>query len=95
MRKKYEMPSEMPRSKNTTEKWTRIKEKVNKAKEKVDELNFRFSDWYYVVSENEYRKIHLGRSDVVKGKVATEEQGSDIDAFRLLQESGLEKDSNQ
>ena len=39
--------------------------KVQQATEKVRELNYRFADWYYVVSEDEYRKIHLSRSDVI------------------------------
>ena len=65
-------------------------EKLNKAREKVDKLNFRFADWYYVISEAEYRKIHLGRPDVVKAKEGTAEQGDDIDSFRKLQNEGLQ-----
>jgi hypothetical protein len=41
-------------------------EKVKKAEEKVKELNDRFADWYYVISDDVYKKIHLTRADVVK-----------------------------
>jgi len=43
-------------------------EQVKAAKKKVRELNSRFADWYYVVSDKEYAKIHLGRADIVKAK---------------------------
>ncbi len=43
-------------------------EKVKKAKEKVKELNDRFADWYYVISDAEYKKIRLTRADIVKPK---------------------------
>ena len=36
------------------------------------ELNGRFADWYYVVSEAEYAKIRLGRADVIQAKPADE-----------------------
>lgn len=70
-------------------------EKVNKAREKVDKLNFRFADWYYVISEDEYRKIHLGRPEIIKVKEATAEQGDDINSFRKLQDEGLRKNEEQ
>ncbi len=43
-------------------------EKLDAAKLKVRKLNARFADWYYVVPESEYRKVHLSRSDLVKKK---------------------------
>ena len=48
-------------------------EKIKKGKEHVDELNARFADWYYVISNEVYRKIHLSRDDVVKKKEKKEE----------------------
>ena len=67
------------------------KDKRGKAEEKVRELNARFADWYYVVSEDEYKKIRLTRSDLIKeGEMAVEE-GFGVDAFRKLQEEGLKK----
>jgi hypothetical protein len=43
-------------------------EKKRTAQGKVQELNDRFADWYYVISEDVYKKLHLGRSDVVTGR---------------------------
>lgn len=39
---------------------------VTAAKQKVDELNARFADWYYVIADDVYRKIRLARADVVE-----------------------------
>ena len=43
-------------------------QKVKDGEQKAKELNARFADWYYVVGEDTYRKIHLGKSDIVKKK---------------------------
>jgi len=43
-------------------------EKVKTGEQKAKELNARFADWYYVVGEDTYRKIHVGKSDIVKKK---------------------------
>ncbi len=43
-------------------------EKVKAAQKRVKELNARFADWYYVVSNAEYAKIHLDRAGVVQQK---------------------------
>lgn len=66
-------------------------EKIKKAQEKVRELNYRFADWYYVISEDVYKKIHLGRADVIRETKAAIETGSGLDAFRNLEGQGLEK----
>jgi hypothetical protein len=47
-------------------------EKVKAAQKRVSDLNGRFADWYYVVSEAEYAKIRLGRADVIEAKPADE-----------------------
>jgi hypothetical protein len=47
-------------------------EKVKAAQKRVQELNNRFADWYYVVSDAEYAKIRLGRADVIEAKPAEE-----------------------
>ena len=60
-----------------------------KAEVRVAELNARFADWYYVVSEDVYKKIHLVRSDIVKESATAKEEGFGIDAFRKLEEEGL------
>lgn len=41
-------------------------DKVKSAQKRVRELNGRFADWYYVVSDKEYAKIHLGRNSMVQ-----------------------------
>lgn len=37
-------------------------------KKRVAELNARFADWYYIISDEEYRKIHLGRDELITKK---------------------------
>jgi len=66
-------------------------DKRDKAAEKVRELNGRFADWYYVVSEDEYKKIRLSRSDLIKEGENAAEEGFGVDAFRKLQDEGLKK----
>jgi len=63
-------------------------EKLKKAKEKVAELNTRFADWYYLVSDKQFKKIQLGLDDVIK----TNEPDTSVGAFRELQKEGLKKD---
>jgi hypothetical protein len=41
-------------------------DKVKAAQKRVRDLNGRFADWYYVVSDKEYAKIHLGRDSMVQ-----------------------------
>ena len=43
-------------------------EKVVDGKKRVEELNGRFADWYYIVSDEEFEKIHLNREAVIKAK---------------------------
>jgi hypothetical protein len=45
-------------------------EQVKSAQKRVRELNSRFADWYYVVSDKEYDKIHLSRDAIVQKKPA-------------------------
>ncbi len=42
---------------------------IKKGQDKVKELNDRFADWYFIISDDVYKKIHLGRGDIVKAKV--------------------------
>jgi len=46
-------------------------EKLKKGEERVKELNARFADWYYIISDEVYRKIRLSRQDIIKKKEAT------------------------
>ena len=58
-----------------------------KAQKKVGELNYRFADWYYVISEDVYKKIHLGQTDILREKTAAKEEGFGVDALRGLQQA--------
>jgi hypothetical protein len=49
-------------------------DKVKAAQKRVRELNVRFADWYYVVSDKEYDKIHLGRDEMIQKKDADEKK---------------------
>ena len=43
-------------------------QKIADGKKRVAELNARFADWYYIISDDVYRKIHLGRDEIIKKK---------------------------
>jgi len=49
-------------------------EQVKAAQKRVRDLNGRFADWYYVVSDKEYDKIHLGRDEMIQKKAADEKK---------------------
>jgi hypothetical protein len=49
-------------------------ERVKAAQKRVRDLNNRFADWYYVVSDKEYDKIHLGRDGMIQKKAADEKK---------------------
>ena len=70
-------------------------EALKKVNQQVAELNARFADWYYIISEDEYKKIHLGRSDLIKESAAARDEGFGIDAFRKLQKDGPDKPADE
>lgn len=41
-------------------------QKLADAQKQVDELNARFGDWYYVISDEVYKKIAIGQKDLIK-----------------------------
>jgi len=45
-------------------------EKLKAAKNKVAELNGRFADWYYVVSESDYKKLKITITELIQPKTA-------------------------
>ena len=47
-------------------------EKMKAAQKRVRELNNRFADWYYVVSDAEYAKIRLSGSELIQATPADE-----------------------
>jgi len=63
--------------------------KKKKAEAKVAELNSRFRDWYYIISEDTYKKIHLGRADIIREGATAKETGFGVDSFRLLEKQGI------
>lgn len=62
-----------------------------RALDKVRELEIRFADWYYVISEDVYEKVHLGRSELIKERENVADEGFGVDAFRKLEGDGLKK----
>jgi hypothetical protein len=65
-------------------------DKIKAANDRVKELNDRFADWYYLISDEVYQKIHLGRTDVVKQKMKEPGKGDGIGDLNEL-EKGLPK----
>ncbi len=41
---------------------------ITEGKKQVEQLNARFNDWYYVISAENFNKLHLLRKDLVKEK---------------------------
>ena len=63
--------------KENQRKTDEYEEQIAKAKEKVAELNARFADWYYVIPNSVYEKIHLGRKDIIVKKKADEKKADE------------------
>jgi hypothetical protein len=77
--KEAELAKERERvEKENKRKQDEYDEKIAAGKKKVEELNARFADWYYVISDEVYKKIDLGRADMVKEKKKeeTEKEGT-------------------
>ncbi len=92
--KRAELEAEIERiTKENQRKIDERDEKIKKAQEKVNKLNSRFADWYYVISEDVYKKIHLSRGDIIKEDEDAKKEGSNVDAFRSLQDAGLETEN--
>jgi hypothetical protein len=53
-----------------------FEEKVTAGKKLVDELNTRFADWYYVISAENFNKLHLSRKELVKEKAPSQKDPS-------------------
>jgi hypothetical protein len=66
-------------------------EKLKKANTQIAELNARFADWYYIIAEDEYKKVHLGRNDLIAEKSSAAAEGFGIDALRQLETEGLQE----
>jgi len=57
-----------------------------KAEAKVRELNSRFAEWFFIVSDDLFNRIHLGRNDLIVAQT-----GYSIQDFRMLEYQGLQK----
>lgn len=78
---------------------------IEAAEQKVRDLNERFADWFYVISEAEFNKLHLSRSDAIaplaldtstdspNGGISTIPQGYGLDVFRYFQTHGLSRET--
>jgi hypothetical protein len=66
-------------------------EKLKAGQAHVKELNDRFADWYYIISDDVYHKIHLGRGDVVKTKETKPGEGNTPADLKALEKQGLGK----
>ncbi len=65
--------------------------KVEDGQKRVKELNERFADWYYVISDSTYKKIHINRADLIKKKTKPLGEGNtpaDFDALKGLPPAG-------
>lgn len=76
--------------KENKRKMDEYNDKRKKAEARVAELNARFNDWFYVVSDDVYKKVQLGRADLVKDRPTAREEGFGVDAFRQLEQGGVE-----
>ncbi|NIL95838.1 MAG: hypothetical protein GTO62_01520, partial [Planctomycetales bacterium] len=65
-------------------------EKLENARQRVQELNARFADWYYVINDETYQKIHLSRDDIIKEKEKTEDENQKADAPAQSNEQSIE-----
>jgi hypothetical protein len=59
-------------------------EKVAKAQKRVNELNENLAGWYYVISNDVYKKIRLEREDFVKTKEQNSEMPEEVQASHIL-----------
>lgn len=59
-------------------------EKVAKAQKRVNELNQELAGWYYVISNDVYKKIRLERKDFVKVKEVNSEMPEEVKASHIL-----------
>ena len=48
------------------------------------------ADWYDIISEDEYKKVHLGRNDLIAEKSSAAAEGFGVDALRELEKDGVQ-----
>lgn len=64
-------------------------DKLEGARKKVSELSYRFADWYYIVSDDVFKKLRLRRDDIISFSEEALRAGTGLGAFRHLQKEGL------
>ena len=62
-------------------------QRIKDPEERIEDLNSRFADWYYLISEYTYNRLHLSKTDLIAIKEGTDPTG--IDTFRDLEKQGL------
>ena len=55
-------------------------QKIEDGNKRVQELNERFGDWYYVISNDVYKKIHLSRDQLIKEKKKDDDKAKESPA---------------
>jgi len=62
-------------------------QKVQDGEKKAQELNARFADWYYVISDDMYKKIKVTRADIIKGIDPLTGEKNTLEEFEQLKNS--------
>ena len=84
--KKDEKPAKKPEEikaerarieKENKRKQDEYDEKVKNGQKEVKDLNERFANWYYVISDDVFRKIHVNREDLIQKKEKKDEKKDD------------------
>ena len=66
--------------KENERKQDEYQDKITKGLNHAKELNARFADWYYVISDDVYRKIHLTRDQIIQKKQPKAKTGKGAEA---------------
>ena len=84
-KKKAERDAEIARvNSSNANKQREFNDKVAKAQKRVNELNENLAEWYYVISNDVYKKIRLERNEFVKNKDESIEMPEEIKASHIL-----------
>lgn len=62
-------------------------QKVTDGEKKAMELNERFADWYYVISDDIYKKIKVNRVDILKVADPLTDPANPVEQFETLREA--------
>ena len=60
-------------------KWESFQQQIKEGREKAEDLNRRFAQWYYVIPGKDYDKLALTRSDLVKEKAKDDDEKNEND----------------